>query len=68
VEKILRDLGLSDKPIITVINKIDMVVGNLEEAKGVALSTKSPPESTIVISAFKKWNLDKLLEKIGFYL
>jgi len=68
VEKILRDLDLSDKPIITVINKIDMVVGNLEEAKGVALSTKSPPESTIVISAFKKWNLDKLLEKIGFYL
>ena len=68
VEEILKELKLSEKPQITVINKIDRVVENLEEAQDISLSIQSPPESTIVISAFKNWNLDKLLEKISDFL
>ena len=68
VEEILKGLDLGDKPQITVINKIDRVVENLDEAHDIGLSIKSPPESTIIVSAVKGWNLDKLLEKISGFL
>ena len=68
VEKILKDLNLDKKPIITVINKMDMVVLNMEEAYDLSLSIESPPDMTIMISAMKNWNLDKLLEKIAAVL
>ena len=68
VEEILKGLNLSEKPQITVINKIDRVVENLEEAHDIGISIKSPPESTIIVSAIKGWNLDKLLEKISAFL
>jgi GTP-binding protein HflX len=68
VDDILKGLNLSEKPQITVINKIDRVVENLEEAHDIGLSIKSPPESTIIVSAIKGWNLDKLLEKISAFL
>jgi GTPase len=68
VDEILKQLNLSGKPQITVINKIDRVVENLEEAHDIGLSIQSPPESTIIVSAVKGWNLDKLLEKISVFL
>jgi GTP-binding protein HflX len=68
VEEILKELNLNEKPQITVINKIDRVVENLEEIQDISLLIKSPPEATIVVSAVKNWNLDKLLEKISFFL
>ncbi len=68
VEEILKELNLDQKPQITVINKIDRVVESLEEIQDISLLIKSPPESTIVVSAVKNWNLDKLLEKIQGFL
>jgi len=68
VEEILKELNLNEKPQITVINKIDRVVETLEEIQDISLLIKSPPEATIVVSAVKNWNLDKLLEKISFFL
>ncbi|MBN1375994.1 MAG: GTPase HflX, partial [Dehalococcoidia bacterium] len=68
VDKILKDLKLESKPQITVINKMDMVVESLEQAHDIELSIKSPPETTIMVSAMKNWNLDQLLEKIAEYL
>lgn len=64
VEGILKDLKLNDKPCITVVNKIDLLVKNLEEVRSLAFSLKSPPETTIVVSARKNWNMEKLLGKI----
>ena len=64
VEGILNDLKLCQKPRLTVINKIDLLVNNLAEADDIALSVKSPTEMTVVVSAAKGWNLDKLLKKI----
>jgi GTP-binding protein HflX len=68
VEKILKDLRLDQKPRITVINKIDKTVDNFEQVTELGTSIGSPPETTIVISAAKNWNLDILLEKIGGFL
>jgi len=68
VETILHKLKLDEKPRITVINKMDRVVENLEEARSVYYEVKSTPESTIAVSALKNWNLDRLMEKVGDYL
>lgn len=68
VEKILNQLKLGEKPRITVINKMDQLVENLEEAQNISVLINSPPEATVITSALKNWNLDKLLEKISEYL
>ena len=68
VEGILHKLKLDEKPRITVINKMDRVVESLEEAQSAYFEVKSPPESTIAVSAIKGWNLDKLMEMIGEFL
>ena len=71
VEEILADLNLTDKPQITVLNKIDLVVEDPEELTTLALtmSIKPPPDdSTVTISALKGWGLNKLLEMIATHL
>jgi len=68
VEGILHKLKLDQKPRITVINKFDRLVQSLEEAQAVYLEVKSPPESTIAVSALKNWNLNNLIEMIGKFL
>lgn len=64
VENILNELKLDEKPRITIINKIDLLVKSMDEAHEIVFNSKSPPEKTIVVSAHKNWNLDKLLVKI----
>lgn len=54
--EILRDLKVSDKPIITVLNKVDQ--GDVESV------AYQIPEPKIFISAKTGHNLDKLLEMI----
>jgi len=69
VENILADLKLIDKPRITALNKIDLVVNNdmNDEATAINyLSAQLAPvgKNTILISATKKWGLTKLTELI----
>jgi GTPase len=64
VEGILAKLELDEKPRLTVINKIDQLVETLEQALDMTMAVKSPPGSTVIVSALKKWNLDGLLLKI----
>lgn len=66
VEGILNDLRLTDKPRITALNKVDLLV----EDEAAALSYISDPslrgdKNTVVISAVKGWGLDKLVELIS---
>ncbi|MCX6005330.1 MAG: GTPase HflX [Chloroflexi bacterium] len=68
VEKILQDLELDEKPRLTVINKMDKVVGSIGEVQEIVLNIPSSPETTITISAAKGWNLDGLLQKIAEFL
>jgi len=72
VEKILAELKLSDKPIITALNKIDLllssekVLSEREAMDFLADRRLSPDEkNTVLISATKAWGLNKLLELIN---
>ena len=71
VEDILADLNLSDKPRITALNKIDLLLDNgqtwNEESAINYLSDRDDVSNkdTALISAKKKWGLDKLLERLS---
>ncbi len=71
VEDILGDLNLMDKPRITALNKIDLLLDNGktwdEETAINYLSDQRAVmnENTVLISAEKRWGLTKLLELIS---
>ncbi len=70
VETILDELQLGNKPVITALNKIDLVLPGdrkWDETSAVEfLSKDCPPEpNTIMISALKGWGLGKLLEMVA---
>jgi len=70
VEKTLDDLGLSDRPRLLVMNKMDLMpdgpskrFGN-SDAETTNGSPAQEPLSGILVSAAKGWNLDHLLREI----
>jgi GTP-binding protein HflX len=71
VEGVLTDLDLIDRPRVTALNKIDLLLDTSrtwteEEALGYLSSHPVPvSEDTALISAEKGWGLTKLLELIG---
>ena len=71
VEDFLADLNLMDKPRITALNKIDLLLNNDrtwdEESALNYLSDQgeAADKNTVLISATKKWGLGKLLELIS---
>jgi len=70
VEDILAELDISDKPRITALNKIDLLLDDSrhwdEEAALNYLSHQTEAdENTVLISATRKWGLGKLLELIS---
>jgi GTP-binding protein HflX len=74
VEEILESLELSDKPMITVLNKLDLLLDNdrtWSEPEALEfLSGRGLPENkdVVMVSAEKKWGLTGLMEKIGLFL
>jgi len=70
VEDILADLELQDKPRITALNKIDMLLPDdqsWDEEKALKyLSDRAPAdEDTVLVSAVRGWGLGRLLELVG---
>ena len=72
VEDILADLNLVDKPRITALNKIDLLLSgdkNWDEETAISyLADQSMGENTVLTSATKKWGLAELLELINHTL
>ncbi len=74
VEDILTDLDLRDKPRITALNKIDLLLdGSKTWSEEPAISYLSDrcdavDGNTVLISASKRWGLTKLLELINHTL
>ena len=66
VEDILKDLHIDDKPRITVLNKIDLMLSKDEpwtQEKAIQYLTSQgglPRGNTVLISAAKKWGFDEL--------
>ena len=71
VEGILADLGLKDKPRLTALNKIDLLLDNSQNWDETTalkyLSEQSGPadEGTVLVSAVKGWGLWRLLELVS---
>jgi GTPase len=71
VENILNDLGLLEKPRITVLNKIDLLLGKdknwtEEEALQNFIDNQAKiDENMVFVSAVKKWGLTTLLDLIN---
>ncbi|MDP2729002.1 MAG: GTPase HflX [Dehalococcoidales bacterium] len=71
VEDILAELGLSDKPRITALNKIDLLLDRSrdwseEEARSYLTEQATPLSKDMAfISATRKWGLKRLLEIIS---
>ncbi|MGP8080114.1 MAG: GTPase HflX [Dehalococcoidales bacterium] len=71
VENILKDLGLLEKPRITILNKIDLVLGKdknwteQETMQYLSSNHTENHENMIFVSAARKWGLAGLLEQIS---
>jgi GTP-binding protein HflX len=71
VESVLSDLKISQKPRITVYNKIDLlpgVAGDWDEAKALnelSAIVSNRPDNTVLTSTVKRWGLSDLMETIA---
>ncbi len=70
VEETLAQLELADKPRITVLNKVDLLVPDARalgevSAAAVAGQGVTAGRDTVVVSATRKWGLDDLLAAIA---
>ena len=71
VEDILADLNLMDKPRITALNKIDLLLdadNTWDEATVInhlSGQCEAMDENTVLVSATRGWGLHKLLELTG---
>lgn len=70
VENILADLGIADKPRVTALNKIDLLLDNTKTwdeksaIQNLSDQRAGSSENAVLVSAVKKWGLALLLEKI----
>lgn len=60
----LHDLQVEDRPILTVLNKVDLMVGVDESEVGRIAETLGMPDDYVALSARKGWGLDTLLHRI----
>src|SRR5437660_3926407 len=62
VEQVLSELGVSEQPMLMVVNKADLLAGSPEELE------RTLPEArvsnSVVVSAELGWNIPELLERI----
>ena len=70
VEGVLADLNLSDKPVVTALNKTDLLLDSRrtwEERDALEhLSTMGDEnDTTVLISAERKWGLSRLVEVLA---
>jgi GTP-binding protein HflX len=68
VEMILGSLHLNDKPRLTAVNKIDMLVDSINDLDNVESKIGPAGENIVPVSAVKGWGLDVLLERIDTFL
>ncbi len=65
VEEILKELKLADRPRITALNKVDLLVQNEQAALSYISEQGLGGENTVIISAMKGWGLDRLMELVS---
>lgn len=64
VEQTLRELGVDQKPILTVLNKIDLLEGATAEGIGQIAAEMGLPGDIVAVSAQQGWGLQTIGERI----
>ncbi len=64
VEKILKEIGVSDKPRVTVFNKTDLIEGDEEIFRLMVAGRVKNPENPVFISAKTGKGIDSFLQKL----
>lgn len=64
VEATLKELGVADRPTLTVLNKVDRLEGIAEQEVAHIVSEMELPTDFIAVSAQKGWGLDALRSRI----
>ncbi len=64
VEATLRDLGVADRPMLTVLNKVDLMQGLQAPDVATLVSEMGLPSDFVAVSALKGWGLDALRARI----
>lgn len=64
VEQTLRELGVDHKPVLTVLNKIDLLEGATAEDGGQIAAEMGLPTDIVAVSAQRGWGLQTLGERI----
>jgi len=64
VEQTLRELGVDHKPVLTVLNKIDLLEGATAEDVGQIAAEMGLPTDIVAVSAQRGWGLQTLGERI----
>jgi GTPase len=62
VQSVLADLGVADRPQLTVLNKADLLARAPEELEPTL--TEARASDSVVVSAERGWNIDELRERI----
>jgi GTP-binding protein HflX len=72
VEDILKNMDIGDKPVITALNKIDLLLDlgrRWTESEAMnflcAKNLRNADPNTVIISAARGWGIKELLEKIN---
>jgi GTP-binding protein HflX len=60
----LKELRADNRPILTVLNKVDLLEGVDESEVGEMASALGLPEDYVAVSAARGWGLDELLKRI----
>ena len=71
VENILKELNLADKPRLTVLNKVDLLLpagrkwDEVSAMKYLVAECGEPDKATVLVSATRKWGFTKLTSLIA---
>lgn len=62
VMQTLKELNVDDKPVLTVLNKVDLLKGVDEAEVGKIAESMGLPDDYVAVSAQQRWGLDELLK------
>ena len=74
VENTLVELGLSERPMLTLLNKVDRIdgepngTGPSRRVRQLAEQVQKDQPQALLISAAKRWGIDELRSRIGAIL
>jgi GTP-binding protein HflX len=71
VERTLREIGAEGRPMLLALNKLDLLtdenghpVADFDDARAIIHGAGAPPRNVALVSATRRWGLERLLERI----